>query len=153
MNKLRVCCAGVLLAVVGFASAQELPYTEGPVTVVTAVKIMDGQFDNYMKWLRTHALVTTGEAKKQGLILDYKVFVNTPSSPDDHDVLICNLYESFGRALDFSQADEDKFDAIDAAHWKTASQDEQTNKAAPRLEMRKFLGTTIDREVTLRPIG
>ena len=58
------------LAVVGFASAQELPYTEGPVTVVTAVKIMDGQFDNYMKYLQTTYKPVMEAQTKEGIVLE-----------------------------------------------------------------------------------
>ncbi len=142
--------AGSLCA--SMAVAQE-HWTEGPVWECSAYRTNPGQFDNYMKWLRSHSLVTTGEAKKQGLISDYKVFVKPPADPDDYDVLICNLYPSFASALDFNQGDEDKFDAITAAHWGTSKQDEQLNKSAPRLEMRKFLGTSYVREVSLRPAG
>ena len=61
--------------------------------------------------------------------------------------------ENYGRALDYSKADEDKADAIAAKHWATADEDKQQQLASPRLEMRKFLGTTYIREVTLRPPG
>jgi hypothetical protein len=147
---------GLAAAAMALASAPVVAqehWSEGPVWECSAYRTNPGQFDTYMKWLRTHALVTSGEAKKQGLILDNKVFVKTPSDPNDYDVLICNLHASFAKALDFSQEDEDKSDAITAAHWGTPSQDEQLNKSAPRLEMRKFIGVTFVREVNLRPIG
>lgn len=38
-----------------------------------------------------------------------------------------------------------------AAHWATEDQDKQQEMSSPRLEMRKFLGTTYVREVSLRP--
>jgi hypothetical protein len=126
-------------------------WTEGPVWECNAYRTNPGQFDTYMNWLRSHALVTSGEAKKQGLILDYKVYVQPPRDVNDYDVLICNLHSSFGKALDFNQEDEDKFDAITAAHWGTPSSSEQLSKSAPRLEMRTFMGTSYLREVNLRP--
>ncbi len=57
------------------------------------------------------------EAKKQGLILDYKTFVKAPQDANDYDVLFCTLYPNFARALDFNQGDDDKFEAIAAAHY------------------------------------
>lgn len=150
MKKLTIglLAAGSLCASV--AVAQE-HWTEGPVWECSAYRTNPGQFDTYMKWLRSHALVTSAEAKKQGLILDNKVFVKPPHDANDYDVLICNLHSNFAKALDFNQADEDKFDAITNAHWQVSNQDEVVSKAAPRLEMRKYLGTTFVREVNLRP--
>jgi hypothetical protein len=151
MKKLTIGLAAAGMLCASVALAQE-HWTEGSVWECSAYRTSPGQFDNYMKWLRAHGMVTSGEAKKQGLIQDYKVFVKTPADPNDYDVLICNLYPSFAKALDFSQADEDKFDAIMNAHWKVSDTDEIAGKAAPRLEMRKFLGVTYVREVSLRPL-
>jgi hypothetical protein len=153
MKTKRIGLAAVVLACASVPAVAQEHWTEGPVWECSAYRTNPGQFDAYMKWLRTHALVTSGEAKKQGLILDNKIFVKTPSDPNDYDVLICNLHSSFARALDFSQEDEDKLDAITEAHWGTPSQDEQRNKSAPRLEMRKFIGVTFVREVNLRPMN
>ena len=62
--------------------------------------------------MRKHATDINGEAKKQGLIVDYKTFVKTPADPNDWDFMSCTAYESYSRALDFIQGDEEKFDAI-----------------------------------------
>jgi hypothetical protein len=141
--------AACALLTPALSQAQE-HWSEGPVWVCGAYQTNPGQFDNYMKWLRTHFAVTNAEDKKQGLILDYKVYVKSPRDENDYDVLICRLHSSYGKALDYNQADEDKSDAINAAHWKTTNQDEQTSMSAPRLEMRKFMGTSYHREVNLR---
>ena len=151
MKMKRIGLAAGVLALVSVSAAAQEHWTEGNVWECSSYRTNPGQFDTYMKWLRSHALVTTSEAKKQGLIVDYKVFVKAPRDADDYDVMICNLHTSYAKALDYNQADEDKFDAISAAHWSTSNQDEQTAKSAPRLEMRKYLGTNFDREVTLRP--
>ena len=47
------------------AFAQE-HYTEGNVRVVSFYRTKPGQFDNYMKYLRTHFLPVQEEAKKPG---------------------------------------------------------------------------------------
>ncbi len=151
MKTMKAGLLAAAMACVSVSAAAQEHWTEGPVWECNAYRTNPGQFDTYMNWLRAHSLVTTSEAKKQGLILDYKVFVKAPNGPDDHDVMICNLYPNFARALDFNQADEDKFDAISAAHWGTPDNAQQLNKSAPRLEMRTYLGTTYDREVNLRP--
>ncbi len=153
MKMKRIGLAAAVLTCLSVPAVAQEHWTDGPVWECSAYRTNPGQFDTYMQWLRSHALVTTGEAKKQGLIQDYKVFVKPPQDANDYDVLICNLHASFAKALDFNQEDEDKFDAITAKHWATAERDKQREQSAPRLEMRKFLGTTFVREVNLRPIG
>jgi hypothetical protein len=153
MSMKRIGLVAAALACTSVSALAQEHWTEGPVWECSAYRTNPGQFDTYLKWLRSHSLVTTAEAKKQGLIQDHKVFVKPPQDANDYDVLICSLYPSFAKALDFNQADEDKFDAIQSKHWATADEDKQRAQSAPRLEMRKYLGTTYVREVTLRPIG
>ncbi len=134
------------------SQAQE-HWNEGPVWECSAYRTNPGQFDTYLKWIRAHSEPINAEAKKQGLIVDYKTFVKTPRDANDYDVMFCTLYSSYGKALDYNKGDDDKFEAISAAHWATADNDKQAQLSSPRLEMRKFLGTSYDREVTLKPIS
>lgn len=146
--------AGLLaaaMALVSVSAAAQEHWTEGPVWECSAYRTNPGQYDTYLKWIRAHSEPINAEAKKQGLILDYKTFVKAPSDANDHDVLFCTLYSNYAKALDYNKGDDDKFDAISAAHWATADDSKQTELASPRLEMRKYLGTNYDREVTLRP--
>ena len=142
--------AASLLWTSGAAVAQE-HWTEGPVWECSAYRTNPGQFDTYIKWIRAHSEPINAEAKKQGLILDFKTFVKPPRDANDYDVLFCTLHSSFGKALDYNKGDDDKFEAISATHWATADDDKQAQMASPRLEMRKYLGTDYVREVTLRP--
>jgi hypothetical protein len=151
MKRFIVTVAVVCLASAGVAVAQE-HWTEGPVWSVSFYRTTPGHFDDYMKYLRTHYIVTTAESKKQGLILDSKVFVKTPNDANDWDVAIATLYPSYGKALDYNQGDDAKSKAIQAQHWKTPDQAKQREMTAPRFEMRKALGTTYTREVNLRPM-
>ena len=141
--------AAAMLFTTGTAAAQE-HWTEGPVWECSAYRTEPGQFDTYMKWIRAHAEVISQEAKKQGLIIDYKTFVKAPRDQNDYDVLFCTLHSNYGKALDYNKGDDDKFDAISAAHWATDNEDKQTELNAPRLKMRTFMGTSYHREVTLR---
>jgi hypothetical protein len=135
----------------GTALAQE-HYTDGPVWGISTYQIEPDQGDAYLKWLRSHALRNQMEAKKQGLILDWKIFVQERATPGDWDIAIATLYPSYGKAMDYSAADEAKWDAIQAETWKTADKDKQREASAPRLAMRKYLGTRYVREVTLKPM-
>ena len=91
------------------------------------------------------------EAKKQGLILDYKTFVKAPAATERLRRAVLHAVPNFGKALDYNQGDDDKSEAIAAAHFATADEDKQAEMIKPRLEMRTYLGTTYRREVTLRP--
>jgi len=68
-------------------------------------------------------MFSAGEAKKQGLILDTKILLNTPRDPNDWDIAIATLYPSFGKAMDFNQADDDKRQAQDDAKKKRRDKD------------------------------
>ena len=143
--------AACALLTPAISQAQE-HWVEGPVWECSSYRTAPGQFDTYIKWIRSHSEPINAEAKKQGLILDYKTFVQAPRDPNDYDVLFCTLHSSYGKALDYNKGDDDKFDAISAAHWATPDDDKQTQLASPRLEMRKYIGTAYVREVTLRPM-
>ncbi|MEP6995840.1 MAG: hypothetical protein ABI968_15055 [Acidobacteriota bacterium] len=151
MKKSLILAAAVSLFLAGAALAQE-HWTEGPVWQVTYYRTTPGHFDDYMKFLRTHYIATTGEAKKQGLILDSKIFVKQPHDAHDWDVAIATLHSSYGKALDFNAGDDEKNKAIQAQHWKTKEQDKQREMSAPRLEWRTLVGSDYAREVNLKPM-
>ena len=111
MRRALVLAAFLCLVAVGVGFAQE-HFTEGPVWEVSFYRTTPAHFDDYMKFLRENFLATSMEAKKQGLILDFKVYVKTPTGPQDWDVAVAELYSSFGKAMDYSKADEDKMKAI-----------------------------------------
>jgi hypothetical protein len=135
---------------VGFARAQE-HWTEGPVWACSSFATKDGQFDNYMNYLRENYLPGSEEQKKAGLILDTKMFIGDVSAPNDWDVLICTLYPSFGKAMDYNAEDDAKFKEIASKQYKTSDEEKQREMTAKRYNMRTFLGTKYVREVKLRP--
>lgn len=151
MKRFLVMAAMGLLFSVAGAVAQE-HWTEGPVWTVSFYRTEQGKFDEYMKYLRANAVPVVAEEKKQGLILDFKVFVKAPSNPSDWDVAIATLQPSYGKALDFNQGDADKIKAIQAKHWKTTDEDKQRDLSSSRLAMRKAIGTEYAREVNLKPM-
>jgi hypothetical protein len=145
---------GLLAAAMACASvpvAAQEHWTEGPVWACEAYRTSPGQFDAYLEYIRAQVEPQNIEAKKQGLILDFKTFVKAPNDPNDYDVLFCSLYSNFGKALDYNKDDDAKADAIAAAHFATDDEDKQEEMIKPRLDMRTYLGTTFVREVTLRP--
>jgi hypothetical protein len=146
----------VLLAIVlsllfgGVAAAQE-HWTEGPVWEVSFYRTAPGHFDDYLKYLRKNVLPQNAEAKKQGIVLDQKVFVKPATGPGDWDIAFATLYKNMA-ALDYNAENDKKTKAISEKHYKTADEEKQRDMAKPRLDWRTFLGTTITREVTLKPL-
>jgi hypothetical protein len=133
------------------ARAQE-HFTEGPVWVINYYRIEPDRGDDYLKWLRAKALPSMAEAKKQGLVLDYKFFFNTARRDEkDWDIAIADLFPSYGKALDYSAEDDAKEKAIAAKVSGTKDENKQREMEAPRLKMRTHVGTSIVREVTLKP--
>ena len=122
MKRAWILGAAVCLAAAGAARAQE-HWTEGPVWNITFYRTNPGHFDDYLKYLRTHVLPTTTEAKKQGLILDSKIFVKQARNAQDWDIAIATLHPSYGKALDYNAENDEKSKAIQAQHWKTKELD------------------------------
>ncbi|MGH2627441.1 MAG: hypothetical protein ACRDHY_12410, partial [Anaerolineales bacterium] len=126
-------------------------WTEGPVWEVSFYRTTPGHFEDYVRYLRQNVLPQQDEAKKQGLILDWKMYVKPPSGPDDWDVAFATLHQNYAR-LDYNAEDDAKGKAISEKHYKTADQAKQLEMSAPRLDWRTYLGTDIVREVMLKPL-
>ena len=143
--------AAFALACTPLAQAQE-HVTQGPMWLMTCYQVSDGQWDSYMTYLRTHTLPISEARKKAGLILDAKLFMTGRDGPDGCDLIFAELHPSAASALDYSAADDAKDDEIAKAHW--AQWDEKAAKEArdARFAMRRFISSSMAREVSLKPI-
>ncbi len=146
-----VTSATILTLLVGGVAAAQDHWTEGPVWEVSYYRTTPGHFEDYLKFLRQNFLPQGEENKKQGLVLDQKIFVKAPATPDDWDIAFATLYKNMA-ALDFSAENDRKSKAIAEKHFKTPDQDKQRDLIKPRLEWRTLLGTQRMREVTLKPL-
>jgi hypothetical protein len=145
MNRFRVFATVLLWIVAVTAGAQERSYTEGPVLAVTSVKVMDGQFENYMKFLDGTYKASMEAAKKAGLILDYGVYSAAPRRAEDADLYLVVSYPNMAM-LD---GIDDKMDPIQAKVTKMnlMERDEASGK---RMVMRTIMGTELIRELKLK---
>ena len=126
------------------ASQSTAPYTEGGVWQVTMVKTKPGMGDDYLKALAKIFKTTNDEAKKQGIITDYKILIGDSSTPQDYDILLMIQYPNMA-ALDNLR---DKTDPIAAR--MIGNDDQQRQMAVKRLEIREIMGDKTMREVTLK---
>lgn len=147
----RVLLAVLGLLVFGGVVVAQDHWTEGPVWNVEFYRTTPGHFDDYLKYLRQNFLPQAQEAKKQGLVLDQKIFVKTPTGPQDWDIAFATLYKNMA-ALDYSGELDKKGKAIAEKHYKTADEDKQRDMIKPRLDWRTYLGSQLIREVNLKPM-
>ena len=147
MNKSLILTIAIALSATftGLCQAQsDAPYAEGPVWTVTMVKAKYGMGDEYLKGLAKTFKGTLDEAKKQNLIMDYKILLG--DSADSHDFDILLMVEQKNMAS-FDNARE-KFDPI--ARKIEGTPDQQVATATKRVELREILGTKLMREITLK---
>jgi len=147
MNKILVIIAVITLSTVSeslcFAQS-DAPYTEGTVWNITMVKTKPGLDDQYLKGLAKTLKAILDEAKKQNLIISYRVLLGDAATPQDFNILI--MVESKNMAaLDNAR---EKFDPI--AKKVVGSTEEQEKAAVQRLEIREIMGGKLMREITLK---
>src|SRR6266478_9181619 len=122
----------------------DAPYTEGPVWNVTMVKTKAGMSDEYLKSLAKTLKLSLEEAKKQNLVVDYKILLGSAATPQDFDILV--MVESKNMAaLDNVR---EKFDPI--ARKIVGTTDQQQAMAVKRLDIREIMGSKLMREITLK---
>jgi hypothetical protein len=140
-----VTLAALSLSITSLCSAQsDAPYTEGPVWNITMVKTKSGMTDEYLKGLAKSLKGTLEEAKKQNLVLDYKILLGNAATPQDFDILI--LVESKNMAAQDNA--REKFDPI--TRKVVGTTDQQQAMAVKRLDIREIIGTKLMREITLK---
>ena len=144
MKRMLVAVAMFCLCAFAVQAVAQEHYTEGPVWRVTLIKVKPNQMDNYLKTLRESTKLLYDEAKKQGLVLDYKVHLKvTSETPNDWDVAVAVQYKNFA-ALDGLEA------KMDAIQEKMGGQAAAQQTAEKRLAMREIVSSFLIREVTLK---
>jgi hypothetical protein len=88
-----------LLSLTPTMFAQE-HYTEGPVWRVSLIRVKPTHMDEYLASLRKSSKPFFDEEKRQGTIVDYKIFFKeTKANPEDWDICIAIEYKNHA-ALD-----------------------------------------------------
>ena len=125
-------------------SGSTAPYTEGSVWTLSMIKTKTGLGDEYLKQITGTVKPVYEEAKKQKIVLSYKILNGESSTPHDFNILILVEYPNWA-AFD---ALRDKMDPVIAKVM--GSQDQQKEMAVKRLDVREILGTKTMREITLK---
>ena len=122
----------------------DAPYTEGPVWTISMIKTKPGMADDYLKNLAQIYKAVNDEAKKQGIIMDYKILLGNDSTPQDFDIL---LMQEFKNMAAFDGLRE-KTDPI--ARKLIGTADVQRQGAVKRMGIREIMGNKLMREITLK---
>ncbi|MFZ0771864.1 MAG: hypothetical protein WCA49_02795 [Candidatus Sulfotelmatobacter sp.] len=70
-------------------------YTEGPVWRISLVRVKPTQMDAYLTSLRQSSKPLLEEQKRQGVIMDYKLFLKeTKNNPEDWDLCLAVEYKN-----------------------------------------------------------
>jgi hypothetical protein len=129
-------------ATVAYADGRN--WNDGPVINVSAIRTLDGHFDDYMRWLATGFKKQEEAAKKAGFILSYRVLVAEPRGPNDPDIYLVVEYKNWA-ALDGLGG---KLDGISAQ--VEGSLDKAQQSQVERGKIRTILGSQTMQEALLK---
>jgi len=120
-------------------------YTEGPIWRIQLIRVKPTHMDEYLTSLRQSTKPMYEEEKRQGLVLDYKVFFKeTKNSPEDWDICVAIEYKNYA-AMDGLAA---KGEAVrDKILGGKAPAQQLSEK---RAEIREIISSELLREVFLK---
>jgi hypothetical protein len=127
------------------ALAQQRPYSEGPVTVVSSVKTVDGQFENYMDFLNHTWRRVMEESKTAGLVSDYHVYSAQAHNPNEPDLYLVVTYPNMATFDGMTEKMEPIMTKVTKMNYKQA--DEASGK---RTVMRNLMGEMMVRELVFK---
>ena len=139
------CRLVVFLLLLAPAVLAQEHYTEGPVWRVQLIRVKPTQMDAYLTSLRQSTKPLIEEQKRQGLIMDYKVFLKeTKNNPEDWDICVAVEYKNHA-AMDGLAA---KGEAIRDKILGGKAQGQQLTEK--RAEIREIISSELLQEILLK---
>lgn len=144
MKNHAVVVVGLVLACsVTGAMADDRPYTDGPVSNLSYIKVKPGKFNDYMRYLGSNYKAIMDANMKAGLVLNYGVYSAQARGPRDADIILRVTYKNMAA---FDRSDE--FEALQAK--VVGSIAVRSQGAIDREAMRELLGSELVREMILK---
>jgi hypothetical protein len=141
----KLCGLAVLLLLLAPALFAQEHYTEGPIWRIQLIRVKPTQMDAYLTSLRQSTKPLIEEEKKQGMIVDYKVFLKeTKSGPEDWDICVAIEYKNHA-AMDGLAA---KGEAIRDKILGGKAQGQQLGEK--RAEIREIVSSELLQEIFLK---
>ena len=146
----RIVVGALALSVVGAAAltvhAQvKRPYRDGTVWNVSFIRMKPGMDTAYLNYLATDWKRNQEAAKKEGLIVSYKVLSTEAHNPNDWNLILMTEVKDLATL----EATQDKADALSQ---KVVGDDQkQMQGYKDRSEIREVMGDRLAREIILEP--
>ena len=91
----KMCGLVVFLLLLAPALFAQENYIEGPVWRVSLIRVKPTHMDEYLTTLRKSSKPFFDEEKRQGMIMDYKIFLKeTKANPEDWDICVAIEYKN-----------------------------------------------------------
>jgi hypothetical protein len=136
-----------LVLIVGISVFAQVnrPYHNGSVWTIAFIRIKPGMDAAYMNYLAGQWKTNQEAAKKEGLILSYKVMAVEGHTTGDWNLMLMTEFKD----LATMEANEDKADAL--AQKMVGNDDKQMQGYKDRSEIREVMGDRLAREIILEP--
>ncbi len=135
----------ILLFCLAPAQFAQEHYTEGPIWRVQLIRVKPTQMDAYLTSLRQSTKPLIEEEKRQGMIMDYKVFLKeTKNNPEDWDICVAIEYKNHAAMDGLAAKGEAARDKI--LGGKQASQ----QLGEKRAEIREIISSELLQEIFLK---
>jgi hypothetical protein len=146
----RIVAGALALSVLGAAAVTvhaqvKRPYHDGTVWNVTFVRMKPGMDSAYLNYLASDWKRNQEAAKKEGLIVSYKILSTEAHSPDDWNLILMTETKD----LASMEANQDKADAL--TQKMVGDDQKQMQGYKDRSEIREIMGIRQAREIVLEP--
>lgn len=135
----------VLIVGISVFAQVKRPYHNGSVWSVAFIRMKPGMETAYLNYLAGPWKANQEAAKKDGLIVSYKVLSVEGHSPNEWNLMLMTEYKN----LATMEANEDKGDAL--AQKMIGNDEKQMQGYKERLEIREVVGDRLAREIILEP--
>jgi len=141
-----VVAASLVWAVALSVHAQvKRPYRNGSVWNVSMIRMKPGMDTAYLNYIATDWKRNQEAAKKEGLLLSYRVLQTEAHNPNDWNLLLMTEYKDLASL----EANQDKADAL--AQRVIGDDQKQMQGYKERTEIREVMGDRLAREIVLEP--
>jgi len=134
----------LLLAATPVVAQSSRPYTEGPVTQVSYIRVKPGHFDHYMAYLAGSYKQLMEAQKKAGIITAWAVYASPERDEADWNLVLPTTYRNMA-ALDNL---EDRTEPIENRVF--GSMEKSNEGSVQRGEWRELVGSRQLRELIIR---
>jgi hypothetical protein len=137
----------LLVLIVGISVFAQVnrPFRNGTVWNIGFIRMKPGMETAYLNYLAGPWKANQEAAKKEGIILSYKVLTVEGHTPGEWNLMLMTEYKD----LASMEASEDKADAL--AQRMVGNDEKQMQGYKDRAEIREVMGGRLAREVVLEP--